>query len=409
MNKKIMLVMAAICVSIFLFGCGNQQPIKVDDSKATSENVNDVVSANNNFAFELYAKYKSDEGNIFFSPYSISTALAMTYEGARGKTAEEMRNVLHFPADELSRRAAYAKLYNEINKKDKGYKLSTANALWGQKDFSFLQSYTDTVENYYGGKLQNLDFKTETEKSRQTINNWVESQTNNKIKDLIPQGVLGPLTRLVLTNAIYFKGTWLKQFDKGKTKEEDFRTKSGTVKAPMMRLTGKEAKFNYAENDKLQVLEMLYNGNETSILIVLPKDDTANFDLTLEALNQLKGMLLERRVDVYIPKFKFDTKYLMSKTLSEMGMPTAFSDEADFSGITLEEPLLIDQVIHQAFVEVNEEGTEAAAATAVVMAATSAMPSPVPEFRADHPFIFIIQQKETGNILFMGRVADPTK
>ena len=139
MSKKIILIMAVICISIFLCGCGNQQPSTVDDSKATSENVNDVVSANNNFAFDLYSRYKSDEGNIFFSPYSISTALAMTYEGARGKTAEEMRNVFHFPDDELSRRSAYAKLYNEINKKDKGYKLSTANALWGQKDFSFLK------------------------------------------------------------------------------------------------------------------------------------------------------------------------------------------------------------------------------------------------------------------------------
>ena len=409
MNKKIILIMAVICISIFICGCGNQQPSKVDDSKATSENVNDVVGANNNFAFELFSKYKSDEGNIFFSPYSISTALAMTYEGARGKTAEEMKNVFHFPDDELSRRSAYARLYNEINKKDKGYKLSTANALWGQKDFSFLKSYTDTIGNYYGGKIQNLDFKTETEKSRQTINNWVEGQTNNKIKDLIPKGILNPLTRLVLTNAIYFKGTWVKQFDKGKTKDEDFRTKSGTVKAPMMRLTGNEAKFNYSENDKLQILEMPYEGEELSMLIILPKDDTANFDLTLEALNQLKGMLVEQRVNVYIPKFKFDTKYFMSKTLGEMGMPTAFSDEADFSGITLEEPLHISAVIHQAFVEVNEEGTEAAAATGVVLAAKSAMPSQVPEFRADHPFIFIIQQKETGNILFMGRVADPTK
>ena len=218
---------------------------------------------------------------------------------------------------------------------------------------------------------------------------------------------MNPLTRLVLTNAIYFKGTWDKQFDKGKTRDEDFRTKSGTVKAPMMRLTGKEAEFNYAENDELQILEMLYDGNETSMLIILPKDDAGNFDLTPETLNQLKGVLVEQRVDVYFPKFKFDTKYLMSGTLSEMGMPTAFSDNANFSGITLEEPLLISEVIHQACVEVNEEGTEAAAATAVVMETTSAMPRPIPEFRADHPFIFIIQQKETGNILFIGRVSNP--
>jgi len=386
----------------------------LDDTGATKQGVNAVVNANNQLAFELYSQFneESKDSNIFFSPYSISIALTMTYEGAKGQTAEEMQSVLHIPEDASIRRPNFARIYNKINKKDKKYKLSTANALWAQKDYSFLKEYTDNVEQYYGGKLTNLDFTRESEKSRQIINKWVEDQTNNKIKDLIPKGVLNAYTRLVLTNAIYFKGTWVKQFDEKDTKEDDFRMNSGnTVKVSMMRLIGDGVKFNYAETDEIQILEMPYHGEDVSMLIILPgENDLANIEksISLEKLSKWKNMLNEQRVDVFIPKFKFETKYFMAKALSDLGMPTAFSPAADFSGMDGTKDLLIQNVIHQAFVEVNEEGTEAAAATGVVMGITSVGPR-IPIFRADHPFIFIIQEIETGNILFLGRVGDPSK
>ena len=380
---------------------------------------NSVVNANNRFAFDLYSRYKSKDGNIFYSPYSISSALAMTYEGARGKTAEEMQTVFHFPQDASIRRESFLKIDQQINKKDKKYKLNIANALWAQKDYKFLDDYFGLVEKYYGGKVTNLDFTNETEKSRLIINSWVEKQTNNKIKDLIPPGILNSLTRLVLTNAIYFKGFWLKQFDKKDTKEEDFRVSpDNKIKAQMMRLTGKEANFNYAETDKLQILELPYEGEELSMLILLPKEDdlkAVEESLNSEKLSEWKKLLRNEKVNVYLPKFKFENKYFMAQDLKDMGMPTAFTlgidfgGEADFSGMTGNKKLNIDMVIHQAFVEVNEEGTEAAAATAVEMAPAAGPSDRIKIFKADHPFIFIIQNSETGNILFVGRVSDPTK
>lgn len=377
-----------------------------------AQDIESTMVANNQFTFELYSQYRSQQGNIFFSPFSISSALAMTYEGARGTTADEMQAVLHFPKDDIQRRAAFAKLYSQINKKDKPYQLSTANALWAQKDYPFLEEYFSLIEQYYSGIAKNLDFQKDTEGSRLTINTWVEEETNHKIRDLIPAGYIDTMTRLVLTNAIYFKGEWLKQFNKECTTLEDFRISADrTVKAPMMSLTGKEVEFNYSETDTVQILELPYSGEELSMLVMLPKDD--NMAVLEEALNtqtlsEWTSGLKKQRVDVHLPKFKFETKYFMAETLAKMGMPTAFSQEADFSGMTDKKDLYISQVIHQAFVEVNEEGTEAAAATAVVTKEL-AMPQPrIKVFRADHPFIFLIQEEETGNILFLGRVSDPT-
>jgi serpin B len=390
-----------------------------------AQETNSVVEANNQFAIDLYAKYKSENGNIFFSPYSISSALALTYEGARGKTADEMQAVLHLSKDEAQRRAAFFETYSQINREDKLYELHTANALWAQKDFPFLKEYLNVIEQYYGGKAKNLDFIKETRQARLTINQWVEEQTNNKIKDLIPENCLGVVTRLVLTNAVYFKGKWLKQFDKINTQYEDFQgtgpvTEYGgskvnvmvKIKVPMMRLTGEEAEFNYAETKDMQILELPYIGDELSMLIFLPKkNDVEGLEALLDIKNILswRNNLVNRRVDIFMPKFKFDTKYFMAGVLIEMGMKAAFlADEADFSGMTGKKDLYINKVIHQAFVDVNEEGTEAAAATAVTMAYNGmTMPEKAKIFRVDHPFIFIIQERKTGNILFMGRVNNP--
>ncbi len=374
--------------------------------------VNNVVNSINQFAFDLYPALKNKEENIFFSPYSLSTAMAMTYEGARGKTAEEIRQVFHYPEDIEILRRGYAETINQINKKDKKYELHTANALWAQKNYPFLPEYFKTVEKYYGGKVTNVDFAWDTENSRLTINKWVEEQTRNRIKDLIPQGVITSLTRLVLTNAIYFKGNWETQFPKGNTKEAEFRASvDKKVRVPMMFIGGR--KFNYAENEALQLLELPYAGNELSMLILLPRNELSEVEPYLKAdkIQDLMKDMCQEEVDVYLPRFKFETKYLMGGEqgiLGGMGMPTAFSEmRADFSGMTGKPDLYITEVVHQAFVEVNEEGTEAAAATGIIMGAKAVLMKKV--FRADHPFIFFIQEKRTGAILFFGRVIDPTK
>ena len=421
MNKKLFLIAFVILVIIVggvVYFKGQiptpqPAPIVVDDKGATPAGINSVVSANNQFALDLYSQLEKSADNIFFSPYSISTALAMTYEGARGKTADEMQSVFHFPTDGNLRKSSFAAIQNQINKSDSKYKLSIANALWAQNDYKFLSEYTNVLQQYYAGKATNVDFKNSTEESRQTINKWVEDKTNNKIKDLFPQGSLNSMTRLVLTNAIYFKGTWIKQFEKKQTRDGDFRVSTtNTVKVPMMQRTDKDAKFNYVETDNLQVLEMPYEGDKLSMIILLPKNDSLSSlesSLSLEKINDWRSKLREQRVDVFMPKFTFDTKYFMNETLAKMGMPTAFTYDADLSGMDGTQNLFIQKVIHQAFVDVNEEGTEAAAATGVSVGFKSAMPQQSIIFRADHPFIFVIQDKENGNILFFGRVSNPSK
>jgi serpin B len=411
MNKIIVVLMIVFC----FFTCGaNEKMVKADDQGATVEGGQAIIQANNEFAFDLYPRLstKNADENIFYSPYSILVALTMTYEGAKGTTAKEMQSVLHIPDDADIRRPNFARIYNAINEQEKEYALSTANALWAQRDFMFLKEYTNTIETYYGGRVTNCDFIGAPEQARETINTWVADNTNQKIKDLIPRGVINDGTRLVLTNAIYFKGTWVLQFDESETFEEDFHTGAGnTVKVPMMRLTGPDARFKYAATDELQILELPYKGEDLAMYILLPrgKDLSAiEGSLNPDALSGWQGMLREQRVHIFIPKFKFTTKYFMGQTMGDMGMPTAFSSNADFSGMTGSRDLFISEVIHQAFVEVNEEGTEAAAATGVVMEITAVQPE-MPVFRADHPFVFIIQDIETENILFMGRVCDPTK
>ncbi|NQU98463.1 serpin family protein [Candidatus Woesearchaeota archaeon] len=433
MNKKILTIgIALLMVTIvtatavlFLFPYQPDQPPQTDDTGSTQQGIQEVVNANNQFAFELYSELnKAEDSNIFYSPYSISAALAMTYEGAKGQTADEMQSVFHFPENNILR-PNFAAIYNDINQGNKAYELRTGNALWAQYDYQFLEDYTSRVEKYYGGKVANLDFKQETEKSRQTINSFIEEQTNNKIKDLIPAGVLNSMTRLVLTNAIYFKGTWEWEFDKSDTREQDFKiTPTNVVKTPMMYMDPDKARFNYADLEDLQILELPYKGEKISMLILLPKQGqdydretgeviTSDYtlediELSSEKLEEYKAQMTETKLDsIYLPKFEFDTKYFMADTLSTLGMPTAFSSSADFSGMDRTNNLYISSVIHQAYVKVDEKGTEAAAATAVVMEAMAAMPRNV--FRADHPFIFIIQEKGTGNILFMGRVTNPTQ
>ena len=367
--------------------------------------------ANNRFSLDLYRELAGEGNNVFFSPWSLSSALAMTYEGARGNTSDEMRSVLYFSENDSLRRESFSALDRKINANDSGYTLSTANALWVDGSFSLLDEYETLVHDTYLARANNLDFRAAPEEARQTINHWVKQKTSGKIVDLIPAGHVDSLTRLVLTNAIYFNGTWMKTFDPSQTRDEDFFTEDGrAVKVPMMRQDDGEARFYYLETGDLQVLEMPYAGGRLSMMILLPHDqDIASLERTLssEDLNQWRDSLEERRVDVYLPRFKLKANYFLPEILADLGMPTAFSEMADFTGISPDRPLFISQVIHQAYVDVNEQGTEAAAATAVVTEACAEEPE-IPVFRADHPFLFLIVDDETGCILFLGRVSDPS-
>jgi serpin B len=382
----------------------------------TGQDSSPIVSATNQFAFELYNQYKNTNDNVFFSPHSISSALQMTYEGARGKTAEEMQSVFHFPEDNAARIGSFAKLYEQINPQNASYRLSTANALWAQNDYPFDQNYLKTVETYYHGKAANLDFAGNPENSRQTINQWVSGKTMQKIPELFAAGTINPLTRLVLTNAVYFKGKWAIPFEEMLTQEKDFTPSTGAkTKCQTMNI---KDNFGYAQTADYQALELPYEGNGLSMMVILPqtgKMATVENNLSMEKFAAIKNDLKSELANVFLPKFKFDTSYNMNQTLAKMGMSTAFDDaNADFSGMydktKTPENLYIGLVIHKAYIDVYEEGTEAAAATGVTMQATAVMEPPQAKiFNADRPFIFAIVHNQTGAILFMGKVNDPTK
>jgi serpin B len=376
------------------------------------QNAKEVAKGNNQFSLDLYSNIsKKEKGNIFFSPFSIYSAFVMVYEGADGKTAEEIGSVFNFQKESKERWRNWELILNDINKKSKEYELFTANALWIQEGFKTLPEYKRVIEEYYKGTVSTLDFAGKTDKARMEINRWVEEKTNKKIRNLFYPGSLNQLTKLVLTNAIYFKGEWFKQFDKNETRDEDFRvSKEKIVKVLMMRIEGQNARFNYAEMEDLQILEMDYKGNELSMIVLLPKKDIEKLEksLTEENLRNWLKRLREERVDVFFPKLKLNKKYILNENIKEMGATSAFTPgEANFSRIDGTKRLFIQIAVHQAFLEVNEEGTTAGGATGIGIGITAVPVKKV--FRADHPFIFIIQEKENGNILFMGRVYDPTE
>ena len=385
-----------------------------EEKPRASADVQAAVQGDNQFALDLYAKVRGREGNLFFSPYSISTALAMTRAGARGDTAAEMDKTLHFTLSQDKLNPASADLIQQVNGDPKdakpGYQLSTANALWGQKGFPFKAPFLKVGKENYGAGLNDVDFIGATEQARQTINAWVEKETHDKIKDLLAEGVLTTDTRLVLTNAIYFKGDWASQFKKDLTKDAPFHlTADKKTDVPLMQQTGT---FGYFDGGSFQALELPYVGKDLSMMVLLPKkiDGLADLekDLTADKLAGWIGKLYEQKVIVSLPKFKTTQMMRMKPVLSEMGMPTAFSSNADLSGIDGEPgDLNLSDVIHKAFVDVNEEGTEAAAATAVVIVTKSLAPPSTPEFRADHPFVFLIRDARNDSILFLGRLADP--
>lgn len=370
--------------------------------------VTDLVEASNGFSFEMYQKIKDDGENVFFSPYSITTALGMAYEGARGQTASEMAQVLNLPTDNQTRWDQMWSYQGYFNQNSNSYDLSTANAYWLTQNADLMEAYRTAIESYYLAHGEELDFAGDPDGSAKTINDWVEQQTNGKIKGLLSPGDIDPLTYLILTNAIYFKADWKYKFDSGDTEELPFNKSNGEkIQVEMMQIEDKETDFNYSWNQEAALLKLPYKDDALAMYILLPKEnDISSIEAKLNGsyYQELKNNLSSGRINIYLPKFKFEQKYNLENILSDMGMPTAFTDNADFSGITESTQLKIDKVTHQSFVEVNEKGTEAAAATAV-----SFMPTSIGSvnFNANHPFIFFIEHEETGQILFMGKVGNP--
>lgn len=376
----------------------------------------EAVNGSNLFAVDLYAQLSKQPGNLFFSPESISTAFGMAYAGAHGETATEMQHVLHFtlPPDRLH--PAMGALLTEMNGQHKGYELHVADALWAQQDANFEQSYLKLVQSDYGAGFHRVNFKISPDTVRATINAWVEKQTNDKIKDLIGQGALNTSTRLVLTNAIYFKGDWQDPFSAESTQKEEFHLSATQwAMASMMHRTGG---YRYYDGGTFQALELPYAGNEISMVVLLPKQTDGLPALERSFSSGVAGEWIQKlepvdKVILTLPRFTMTQQFELSSTLSAMGMAQAFSGAADFSGMTGKPDFSISAAIHKAFIDVNEKGTEAAAATAIVMYATAMRreaPEPPPiVFRADHPFLFILLDTRSGSMLFLGRVADPTK
>jgi serpin B len=370
-----------------------------------------LTSGNSAFAFDLYQNLRNQDGNLFFSPYSISVALAMTYAGARGETERQMAETLHFTLRQARLHPTFNALDLElINPAEDDFNLHIANSLWGQTGYAFLDQFLDVLAQNYGAGLRLLDFVNEPEASRLVINNWVSDQTEQKIQDLIPQGAISPLTRLVLANAIYFDADWMYPFAKELTRDGAFNTLDGAqVTVPMMAMPEPQV-LSYAQGDGYQVVELPYKGDEMAMTILVP--DTGQFEafeaaLDAERVEKILGDLESGPVVLTMPKFNYESEFSLAQELIAMGMPNAFGSDADFSGMDGTHELFISDVFHKAFVSVDEAGTEAAAATAVVMRAVAA---PVSAFQitVDRPFIYMIRDVETGTILFAGRVVNPS-
>lgn len=391
-------IVASACVWIFAGGALESAP----PAQA-------LVDGNNAFAIDLYSKLKDQKGNLFFSPAGISTALAMTYAGARGNTETQMAQVMHFTLSQEKLHPEFANLTRSLrDANSKGCRISIANSLWGQQGYAFLATFKDLTGKYYQAGFRQLNFADNIAAAK-TINDWVDDKTEHKIKDLVPPNLLDNLTRLVLTNAIYFKGTWQWTFKKERTQPGQFTLTDGTrVAVPMMEQS--ETKFPYADLNDAEILQMPYAGGRLSMVILLPKRGSGlgqlESQLTSTALAGWIGQLKSQKVAVIMPRFTMTCSFSLTETLKALGMKDAFLlPPADFSGMDGQMDLFIRAVLHKAFVDVNEEGTEAAAATAVVVGRAAAESARV--FLADHPFIFLIRDDQSGSILFIGRLMNP--
>jgi serpin B len=378
----------------------------------------ELVGGNSAFAFDLYhlLKEEEDEGNLFYSPHSISLALAMTYAGARGETEQQIADTLHYTLPQDRLHPAFNWLDLELasrgegaeGKDDGGFRLNVANSTWGYKDHTFLPEYLDTLALNYGAGMRLVDFVGDPEGARVAINDWVSDETEERIKDIIPPGAIDEMTRLVLANAIYFNAAWAEPFEEGQTQDGPFYLlDGGQVTVPMMHQT---ASFGYAEGAGYQAVELPYDGRELSMVILLPAaGEFESFENSLDAgrVDAIVNDLTYQEIALTMPKFEIESNFSLVEALAEMGMPLAFSMDADFSGMDGTRELYIGEVLHKAFVSVDEAGTEAAAATAVEMQLKGAPMDPV-TVTANRPFIFFIRDIETGAILFVGRVVNPS-
>jgi serpin B len=414
MSKKLLAVLAIVLL-LPLMACSEPGAGLIGDLTPGSDEAL-LVEGNTAFAFDLYQALRGQEGNLFYSPYSISLALAMTYAGARNETAQQMADTLHFLLEQDKLHPAFNWLAAELasrgegaaGKDEKGFRLNIVDAIWGQEGYEFLSDFLDVLADNYGAGLRTLDFITEPEESRVTINDWVSNQTEGRIEDLIPPDMIDEFTRLILTNAIYFNAAWKYPFNGNITADGPFHLlDGGQVTVPMMH---QGTSFGYARGSGYQAVELLYDGDELSLVILLPASGKfAAFEQALQTqkVSDIIEGLQSKLVDLTMPRFEFDSQFSLKDTLTDMGMTDAFSpDDADFSGMTRDSELFIADVVHKAFVSVDEAGTEAAAATAVVIPVGDGFEPPV-EVTVDRPFIFLIRDIETGAILFIGRVLDP--
>lgn len=362
---------------------------------------------------KFYGKAASRQGNIFFSPYSLYSAFAMVYDGARGQTLGEMARLFGFPLERAQLRRDAALLREELARSAGGAEFGQANAFWYQKDYEFLPEYTEALKTDYAAAAEAADFKKDHEAVRLAANAWTEKRTKGKIKELFAANSFSREMKLVLVNAVYFKGKWKTRFDKNGTSDQDFTLLSGKkIKAPLMESSG-ELSVRYHEENSFQAAALPYAGGDLELLLILPKPGK-NFlevekGLTAQKLSALRSALAEEKVKVFLPRFKFSDDWDLGPALSALGMPSPFVfPGADFRGMNGKRELYVQKAVQKAFVEVNEEGTEAAAATAVaMMPGSAASPGQPPVFRADRPFVFLIEDARTGLVLFMGRMADP--
>lgn len=415
-----------VAASLLLSACGprggevaasNSQ--RVTDPDATSAELDELVAGDNAFAFDLYQAVRASDSNLVYSPYSISLAFAMAYAGARGETASQMAATLHYTLPEAQFHSALNALDLDIARRpdqaadvdeEERFDLTIANSLWGQQDWPFLPAYLDLLAVNYGAGMRLVEFENAPESARRQINAWVSDQTKKRIKDIIPPGLIDPATRLVLANAIYFKATWEHEFDADLTEDEPFYLLNGTTVSVSMMSQEHQQTFSYAVGEGWQAIALPYKGGLTEMVVIVP--DAGTFEsfesaLIAERYGEILSVMEPQMVILSMPKFTFETQYGLSDTLIQMGMQDAFDPaRADFSGIDGQRFLYIGDALHKAFIAVDEKGTEAAAATVVIIGMGAIMPQGI-VLTIDRPFLFFIRDVPTGSILFLGRVVNP--
>ncbi len=427
MKASVEILSAMLVLSVLLSACGTPRPSaslaqsslkRVEDPAVPQSDISTLVQGDNAFALDLFHSLSSENGNLAFSPYSLSVALAMPYAGARGQTETQMAQALHYTLPQDRLHPAFNRLDQDLAKEGQAasesaqpMQLKIANAVWAEQTFSFLQSYLDLIAQNYGAGIRLSDIVHNPDGVRQAINDWVSQQTNNKIKDLIPSGAMDAATRMVLVNAIYFKADWSNEFDPANTKDAPFNLLDGT-QVTSKQMADHFSGVPYASGDGWQAVELPYVGDTAAMDILVP--DAGRFQdfessLDVQKLDAMIGSMQPVGLELAMPKFSFRSTFDMGSPLSSLGMSDAFNaDRADFSGMTGKRDLYITKVVHQAYIAVDEKGTEAAAATGVVMGLT-AIQMPDKQLTIDRPFIFVIRDVQSGQILFLGRVLDPTK